>query len=721
MIRTEHTPESGQSSGCTANMTPEQAPAAFDSSNSASSRYRINNRRATALRCLSILCLAILCAAAGGSSPTYTLIVGPRVDLGPLQGVPSNLGYTPVNGRIADLNGDGAPDIVVGINGSPPVVYLNNGTSSPFQNVPGIFVSPPPGANGPNLGWGAVTLADINADGHPDLAAVGFNSRNLIYLNNGTADPFNGVAGVPIGSQDTAFALALGDVNGDGFVDMAVANTNHLPSRVYLTNGAPLTSGNYSTLQVGTDLGYGQDVVIADVNGDGKPDLILTYIVAGNSTTDPSGIAIYLNNGTSNPFGNVTPLRFLVGQSVEAVAVADLNGDGKQDLVAVVSDSTLTQNDLYVYLNTGSASAPFSNPQTLQPDSDLGGGCISVTVGDVNGDGLPDLLFGFTPPLPNASPAPVHPAVGAIYLNNGTASPFANVAPVDIPATSQSSYARGVDVGALVKNSSPAVLIVDAGTITGGQSGAAAYAPTKLDQNPIAQNDTAVVATNKPIQVNVLANDTAATGETLNASSVTITTAPAHGTATVDSATGSITYQPASDYSGADSLQYSVQDNLGAQSNAASVTVSVQPAPVAVNDTATLQANKSVMIAVLANDTSSGGTLDAASIKIVVAPTHGTAVVSSGEVTYTPATGYSGLDTFQYSVQDNLGTTSNVATVSMNVTAPPSSGGGGSLSLLDILVLVGLTLMGRHALCLTLIPTGVRRAAALWFLHWLER
>jgi Bacterial Ig domain/FG-GAP-like repeat len=432
MVRTGHRPDPGQSSACTANMI---------------------NRPASALRRLSIICLAILCAAPGGSSST--LILGPRVELGPLQGVPSNLGYTPVSGLIADLNGDGAPDIVVGVDGSPPVVYLNN--------------------------------------------------------------------------------------------------------------------------------------------------------------------------GTSNPFGNVVPLRLLVGQSVEAVAVADLNGDGKPDLVAVVSDSTLTQNDLYVYLNTGSGSAPFNNPQTLQPDSDLGGGCISVSIGDVNGDGLPDLLFGCTRPLPNASPAPANPAVGAIYLNNGTASPFANVAPVDIPASSQSSYARAVGVGPLVKNGAPAVLIVDAPSISGGQSGAASFAPTSLDQNPIAQNDTAVVAINKSIQVDVLANDTAATGETLNASSVIITTAPAHGTATVDSATGSITYQPASDYSGADSFQYAVQDNLGTQSNAASVVVRVQPAPVAANDTATLQANSSVMIAVLANDTSAGGTLDPTSIKIVVPPTHGAA------------------------------------------------------------------------------------------------
>jgi Bacterial Ig domain/FG-GAP-like repeat/FG-GAP repeat len=651
-----------------------------------------------ATRRLSILCLAILCAAAGGSSPNYTLIVGPRVELGPLQGLASNLGLTPVSGLIVDLNGDGAPDIVVGIDGGAPAVYLNNGTSSPFQGVPGVFVAPLPGPNSPGTSWGAPVVADVNADGHPDLAIAGFNGPNMVYLNNGTADPFNGVSGIAIGTQDIAYVAALGDVNGDGFPDMAVANSNHVPSRLYLTNGAPLSSGNYSTIQIGADLGYGQDVQIADINGDGKPDLILTYIVAETSTTDPSGIAIYLNNGTSNPFNNVTPLRLLVGQSVEAIAVADLNGDGKPDLVAVVSNSALTQNDIYVYLNTGSASAPFSNPQTLQPDSNLGGGCLSVSVGDVNGDGLPDLLFGCTPPSPNASPAPASPAVGAIYLNNGTANPFANVAPVDIPATSQSSYGRSVAVGTLVKNGTPDVLIVDAGIITGGQSGAAAYDPTKLDQNPIAQNDSAVVAIDKSIQVNVLANDTAASGQTLNVSSVTIRTAPAHGTATVDSANGSITYQPTTGYSGTDSLQYTVLDNLGAQSNTTSVSVRIQAAPIAVNDTATLQANKSVTINALANDTSAGGTLNPASTKIVVSPTHGTAVVTNGEVGYTPTTGYSGLDTFQYSVQDNLGTTSNAATVSIEVTPPPSrGGGGGSVSLFDIAALVGFALMGSRS------------------------
>ncbi len=148
---------------------------------------------------LAFLYLSVLCTAAGDSSPNSTLIVGARVQLGPLQGVPTNLGYNPDNGVIADLNGDGAPDIVVGINGSPPVVYLNSKTSTPSRTCLGIFVAPPP--TGAGIGAGSVVVVDVNSDGHPDLAISGFNTENTIYLNNGTDDPFKGVIGISLGAR----------------------------------------------------------------------------------------------------------------------------------------------------------------------------------------------------------------------------------------------------------------------------------------------------------------------------------------------------------------------------------------------------------------------------------------------------------------------------------------------------------------------------------------
>jgi len=197
------------------------------------------------------------------------------------------------------------------------------------------------------------------------------------------------------------------------------------------------------------------------------------------------------------------------------------------------------------------------------------------------------------------------------------------------------------------------------------------YYPTVLDQDPVAQNDSAVGAINTAISITVLANDSAAPGQSLNASTVTITTAPQHGTATVSASNGSVTYQPASGYSGVDGFTYTVRDGVGARSHGADVSITVQPAPVATNDLMTLTANQSVTLNVLSNDASNGGTLNAASINIAVAPIHGTAVVKDGQVFYSPTQGYAGVDAFQYSVKDNLGTVSNVATVSLSVQPPP--------------------------------------------------
>ena len=578
--------------------------------------------------------------------------------------MPANLFYTPVSVTSGDLNGDGATDIVLGLNGAPPAVYFNNGTANPFENVSGVLASPAPGANQSVNTWGAAVIADVDLDGRPDLAIAGFNAPNMIYLNDGTATPFNGVTGVAIGTLDVSYVPALGDVNGDSFPDLAIASTNHDPSRLYLTQGAALTSGNYTTVQVGTDVGYGQDVKIADVNGDGKADLILTY--GYGNDPDPTGIAIYLNNGLSDPFAGVTPRRLLAGtQYVNAVAIADFDNDGKPDLAATISDAAVDEQSQAVFLNTGSSSQPFSSSQTLQPDANTGGGCLGIAAGDVNGDARPDLLFSCLAPPWNASPAPENPAVGAIYLNNGTANPFANVSPVDIPATEFSGYGRGVGIGTLVANCPPAVLIVDE---VGGS-----YYPTVLAQDPVAQDDSAVGAINASSPIIVLANDSAAPGQSLNAGSVKITTAPQHGTASVNS-NGSVTYQPAAGYTGADGFQYTVRDGLGATSHAATVSITVQPAPVAANDLMTLSANQSVTLNVLGNDTSNGGTLNAASIHIAVAPVHGTAVIANGHAVYTPTQGYTGVDAFQYSVQDNLGTVSNLATVSLSVQPLPVAG-----------------------------------------------
>jgi ELWxxDGT repeat protein len=123
--------------------------------------------------------------------------------------------------------------------------------------------------------------------------------------------------------------------------------------------------------------------------------------------------------------------------------------------------------------------------------------------------------------------------------------------------------------------------------------------------------------------------------------------------------------------------------------------------PMAGDDSASSQSDAAVTINVLANDSESGGTIDTASVQIVSEPAHGSvSVTASGSIAYTPVSGFAGSDSFTYSVKDLQGAMSNVATVSVSVTAaaaPSSSkgGGGGAATLLDLLALGGLWLLRR--------------------------
>ena len=198
------------------------------------------------------------------------------------------------------------------------------------------------------------------------------------------------------------------------------------------------------------------------------------------------------------------------------------------------------------------------------------------------------------------------------------------------------------------------------------------------DEPPVANNDTASTTSNSPVVIDILANDTDINNN-IDKSTVTITTPPTHGTLTVNRLTGAVNYVPDLDFYGTDSFTYTVADDEGAISNEATVTITVieestnQP-PVAVNDTASTQQEQSVIIAILANDTDSDGSIVPSSVKIVANPSNGSIIVNSitGKVTYTPAIGFYGTDSFKYTVKDNDDAISNEATVTISVSEKPN-------------------------------------------------
>ncbi len=189
-------------------------------------------------------------------------------------------------------------------------------------------------------------------------------------------------------------------------------------------------------------------------------------------------------------------------------------------------------------------------------------------------------------------------------------------------------------------------------------------APVAVDDGATTDEDTA----SDPIAV--LANDT--DDGTLDATSVTVVSAPANGTATAN-VDGTITYTPEPDFNGSDSFTYTVDDNEGETSNEATVTVTVNDVnddPVADDDADTTDEDTAVDINVLEGDVDEDGTIDPTSVTVVSAPSNGTAAANvDGTITYAPNADFNGSDSFTYTVNDDDGATSNEATVTVTVNA----------------------------------------------------
>ncbi len=187
---------------------------------------------------------------------------------------------------------------------------------------------------------------------------------------------------------------------------------------------------------------------------------------------------------------------------------------------------------------------------------------------------------------------------------------------------------------------------------------------------PSALDDRVSTNENESVRIDVLANDRDDDG-TLNRTTVTITQAPASGSASLDPTMGTVTYVPTHGASGEDSFRYTVRDDDGATSNEARVAIAVvgNASPVASNDSATTDERTAIAINVAANDRDADGALDLESISISQDPRSGSLSVHprTGVVTYTPAAGGCGDDSFEYTIRDDDGATSNPARVTVSV------------------------------------------------------
>ncbi len=291
--------------------------------------------------------------------------------LKPAPGSPIAVGLLPQSVAIGDLNGDGHPDLVVANSDSGSVSVLlgaGNGTFTPASGSP-IAVGGVPES---------VAIGDLNGDGIPDLAVANLSGDSVSVLLGGGDGTFTPASGSPITVGTDPVSVAIGDLNGDGVPDLAVVNQDGDSVSVLLGGGGgTFTPASGSPITVG---GFPESVAIGDLNGDGHPDLVVANLNSGS-------VSVLLGGG-SGAFTPAPGSPISVGGSPESVAIGDLNGDGHPDLAVAIIDS----NSVSVLLGAGNGAF---TPASESPIT-VGRTPASVAVGDLNGDGIPDLAVANT-------------------------------------------------------------------------------------------------------------------------------------------------------------------------------------------------------------------------------------------------------------------------------------------------------------------------------------
>jgi len=270
-----------------------------------------------------------------------------------------------------DVNGDGKPDLVCV--GSPNSLYVwtNSGNGQFVFNASYTVGSNPK----------QVIAADVNNDGALDLITANIANSLTVLTNNGSGG-FALSATLPLGANSQPRSVAAADLFGRGKPDLISANSLLASFTVWTNNGAGNFVSNFSLSAGSPGFTVPQWAASADVNGDGKPD-----IIGACNNSDTYYLHLWTNNGAGGFAPAPVPHLSAYVMGYDCVVPADVNGDGKPDLVLATEWLYLSgSNRVTVLTNNGSGGFVLAGYNLLAATP---GG---IAVADVDGDGQPDII-----------------------------------------------------------------------------------------------------------------------------------------------------------------------------------------------------------------------------------------------------------------------------------------------------------------------------------------
>jgi len=342
-------------------------------------------------RTLTLTSVAALLACLSGCGHDDYYYVAPGGSSGP----GGNVGYTPNSVAIADVNGDGVPDLLVattvdqGQNQNPGFAGVYLGVTT----TPGTYQA---GVQYPITGTNpsGIVVVDLANAGSKDIVVSNFgNGTASVFMHSTTPGSFLAATTLTTGGQPNQVVSA--DINGDGFPDLVFADMNG--NAIVMLQNASSPGQFEAPLNLATG-GQTASVAIADVNGDGKPDIVATVF---DSNGNNGQVMVFLQSATT-PGTFAAGVAYPAGAQPEAVRVADVNGDGLPDLIVANqgpgTDGSGTPGVSVLLQNSATAGtflAPVTYPTPWGP--------VDVAVGDLNGDGKPDLVVASLGPDPTGA------------------------------------------------------------------------------------------------------------------------------------------------------------------------------------------------------------------------------------------------------------------------------------------------------------------------------